>query len=359
MPYRWRWPVGIAARVRPGHCAVRANLRKDRRPQLLGLCPRHHDHRGGAIGDLRRRTGCHGAVRGERRTQFRQCCRRGVGAYALVIGDHHWITPALRHLHRDDLVVEQAVLLRFSGPTMRPGGVSVLILPADTAQQVARVSVAAPMPSWSNAQYSASCTQWRPRSRRCRTGTRPAPWAAGMDLASWTPSRRPRLRRTRRSRSAGRPSRSRSARKGKLCSPLTAGTVMGIPALTAACRAVICPAPAWASVAHDHVVDLVSADSGPLNAALMANPPRSIAEKFFRDPASFPIGVLAPPTMTDPGICVSLLHLFFLGRYRSVIVPSNASAAMPMVSERVGCGWMVRPMSAASAPISIASAASV
>ncbi len=41
-----------------------------------------------------------------------------------------------------------------------------------------------------------------------------------------------------------------------------------------------------------------------------------------------------------------------------MIVPSNASAAIPMVSDSVGCGWTVRPMSAASAPISIASAAS-
>ena len=41
-----------------------------------------------------------------------------------------------------------------------------------------------------------------------------------------------------------------------------------------------------------------------------------------------------------------------------MIVPSNASAAMATVSDRVGCGWMVRPMSAASAPISMASTAS-
>jgi hypothetical protein len=41
-----------------------------------------------------------------------------------------------------------------------------------------------------------------------------------------------------------------------------------------------------------------------------------------------------------------------------VIVPSNASAARATVSDSVGCGWMVRPMSAASAPISMASAAS-
>src|SRR5215213_8082327 len=40
------------------------------------------------------------------------------------------------------------------------------------------------------------------------------------------------------------------------------------------------------------------------------------------------------------------------------MAPSNASAAMPMVSESVRCGWMVSPMSAASEPISMASAAS-
>jgi hypothetical protein len=33
----------------------------------------------------------------------------------------------------------------------------------------------------------------------------------------------------------------------------------------------------------------------------------------------------------------------------SVIVPSAASAAKPIVSERVGWGWIVRPMSSASA----------
>ena len=40
------------------------------------------------------------------------------------------------------------------------------------------------------------------------------------------------------------------------------------------------------------------------------------------------------------------------------MVPSKASAAMATVSDRVGWGWMVSPMSAASAPVSMASAAS-
>jgi hypothetical protein len=37
-------------------------------------------------------------------------------------------------------------------------------------------------------------------------------------------------------------------------------------------------------------------------AAAMAMPPRSIAVKLFYEPDSLPIGVRAPPTMTEPGI---------------------------------------------------------
>ena len=37
-------------------------------------------------------------------------------------------------------------------------------------------------------------------------------------------------------------------------------------------------------------------------AALMAKPPRSIAVKLLRAPDSFPMGVRAPATMTEPGI---------------------------------------------------------
>src|SRR6056297_636027 len=46
---------------------------------------------------------------------------------------------------------------------------------------------------------------------------------------------------------------------------------------------------------------------------------------------------------------------FFFGAYKSVIVPSNISAAIITDSLSVGCGWMVRPMSSAVAPISMAS----
>src|SRR5690606_12980559 len=49
---------------------------------------------------------------------------------------------------------------------------------------------------------------------------------------------------------------------------------------------------------------------------------------------------------------------FFFGVYRSVSVPSYASAANMIVSDNVGCGWMVSPVSAASQPISMARAIS-
>src|SRR3954451_4188803 len=38
------------------------------------------------------------------------------------------------------------------------------------------------------------------------------------------------------------------------------------------------------------------------SAALMAKPPKSIAVKLLKAPDSFPIGVRAPATMTEPGI---------------------------------------------------------
>ncbi len=43
---------------------------------------------------------------------------------------------------------------------------------------------------------------------------------------------------------------------------------------------------------------------------------------------------------------------------KSLQLPCATCAAMPMGSNSVGCGWMVLPMSTASAPISIARAIS-
>ena len=44
---------------------------------------------------------------------------------------------------------------------------------------------------------------------------------------------------------------------------VSAGTLMPMPAVTAAWRAVIWPAPGLQHLAHDHVLDLIRADPGP------------------------------------------------------------------------------------------------
>src|SRR3989454_9482722 len=61
----------------------------------------------------------------------------------------------------------------------------------------------------------------------------------------------------------------------------------------------------------------------------------------------------------DESLLFVLGHVFFRTGGRSVHTPSKTSAAKPTDSESVGCGWIVLPMSTASAPISIASAISL
>src|SRR2546421_2523960 len=61
----------------------------------------------------------------------------------------------------------------------------------------------------------------------------------------------------------------------------------------------------------------------------------------------------------DEMFLLVLGHDFLRAGGRSVQTPSNASAANPIDSLSVGCGWMVLPISTASAPISIASAISL
>ena len=79
---------------------------------------------------------------------------------------------------------------------------------------------------------------------------------------------------------------------------VSAGTVIGRPAATAAWRAVFCPAPAcstWPMITYCTCSGLTAARS---RAAAMATPPSSLADLLARDPSRRPTGVLAPPTMT-------------------------------------------------------------
>ncbi len=79
---------------------------------------------------------------------------------------------------------------------------------------------------------------------------------------------------------------------------VSAGTDMLMPAATAACRAVICPAPAcstWPMITYCTWSGVTWARS---RAAAMATPPSSLADWLARDPSRRPTGVRAPPTMT-------------------------------------------------------------
>ena len=64
-------------------------------------------------------------------------------------------------------------------------------------------------------------------------------------------------------------------------------------------------------------------------------------------------------TVASSGLVrVAWLRTYLRAGGTSVQLPCATSAAMPMDSPRVGCGWMVLPMSTASAPISMARAIS-
>ena len=85
-----------------------------------------------------------------------------------------------------------------------------------------------------------------------------------------------------------------------------AGTLSGMPALYAAWRAGIWPAPAcstWPMITYCTCSGATPARS---SAALIATPPRSAPVKSFSEPSSRPIGVRAPLTMTDPDMTILL-----------------------------------------------------
>ena len=79
---------------------------------------------------------------------------------------------------------------------------------------------------------------------------------------------------------------------------VSAGTVMPMPAATAACRAVICPAPACSTCPMITYSTCSGATPARCSAAAIATPPSSLADLLARAPSRRPTGVLAAPAMT-------------------------------------------------------------
>ncbi len=80
---------------------------------------------------------------------------------------------------------------------------------------------------------------------------------------------------------------------------VSAGTFIGMPALTAAWRAGIWPAPAWSTWPMITYCTWSPPIPARSRAALIAKPPRSAPEKDFSEPSNRPMGVRAPATITE------------------------------------------------------------
>src|SRR3546814_20210540 len=79
-----------------------------------------------------------------------------------------------------------------------------------------------------------------------------------------------------------------------------AGTPMGLPALHAAWRAVIWPAPAWMTCPMMTWSTWSGAIPAISSAHLLATPPRSVAAFETKAPDPFPIGDQAPDRYKGP-----------------------------------------------------------
>ena len=104
-------------------------------PSSAGLLLRGDDHRGAAVGDLAGVAGGDVAGLVERRAEAAEALGGGVAADALVLLDHDRVAPPLRHLDRDDLVVEQAVLGGRRGPLVALGRQLVLRGPLEAGRR--------------------------------------------------------------------------------------------------------------------------------------------------------------------------------------------------------------------------------
>src|SRR6266550_866387 len=82
-----------------------------------------------------------------------------------------------------------------------------------------------------------------------------------------------------------------------------AGISFGIPAAIDACRAVICPCPAWMTCPMTVYSTWSASMAARSSAERIAAPPRSTARIGARPPRNFPMGVRAPATKNERVMC--------------------------------------------------------
>ena len=219
-------------------------------------------------------------------------------ADALVLAEDDRVALALRDLDRGDLGLEEAVLLRGRGPLV---GAARRTRPARHGRCRGGCCASRWTRPWrcSRRRRSGRRAPWRRASRRRRTCSRSRDFGSrcgALVMDSWPPA-------TTTSNSPARISWSASAIASRperhTLLIVSAGTFIGMPALTAAWRAGICPAPAcstWPMITYCTWSPPMPARS---SAALMAKPPSSAPEKVFSEPSSRPSGVRAPATITE------------------------------------------------------------
>ena len=230
--------------VRAGDDAVRADLGEPGEAELLGLGPAHDDDRGGAVGDLRRRARGDRAVLAERRACSRARLSTVVSARmpsSSLNSDR--VALALRDRDRHDLVVEEPVL-----PALRrrAGGERAANASCSSRREVAgrpgcAASVELAHRLVGEGVPQAVVRMWSTQRHVAVLVALRATRAAGAAPAIIDSCRRPPRCRTRRRRISWSASAIASSPERQTLLIVSAGTVIGMPAATAAWRAGIWP----------------------------------------------------------------------------------------------------------------------
>src|SRR5699024_492891 len=244
------------------------------------------------------------AVPGKSRAQLGQGLHGGVRTYPFVVREHDRVTLASGGLDGDDLVVEESLFGRGGCPRVGARGKGVLLGASDTELAVVTLGgsthrvtlegigetiVRGGVENLDRAVLVALAGLGSKCGALVIDSMPPATITSNSPaVMSWS----------------ARAIASRPDRQTLLI--VTEGTSMGTPALTAAWREGIWPAPAWSTCPMTTYPTCSPPTPARSSAAPIAKPPRSTAENPAREPRSRPVGVLAPPTMTEPGMLTGL-----------------------------------------------------